>query len=91
MGLSPKLFQGPTNFLGRDFEEVRRLFPESERVLPPPLKIFLEEERATPLVGYAIQVTPELVALERAFEQYVLLEEEVEIATLQRATFDAQA
>jgi hypothetical protein len=91
MGLSPKLFQGPSNFLGRDLEEVLRLFPEAERALPPPTKIFLEEERATPLVGYAIQVTPELVALERAFEQYVLLEEEVEIATLQRAAFDAQA
>jgi hypothetical protein len=91
MGISSKLLQGPFNFLGRDTEEVRRLFPESERILPPAQKIYLEEERATPLHGFAILVTPELVALERAFEQYVLLEEEVEIAILQRATFDSQA
>jgi hypothetical protein len=86
-----KLIQGPFNFLLREGDDARRLFPESERALPAPYKIFLDEERATPLTGYAIQVTPELVALERAFEQYVLFEEEVEIAILQRATFDSQA
>ena len=85
------LFRGPYNFLSGEAEEVRRHFPDSERVLPPPYKIYLEDEGATPLLGYAIQITPELVALERAFEQYVLLEEEVEIAILQRATFDSQA
>ncbi len=86
-----KLLTGPTNFLLRDSEDVRRLFPEADRALPPPQKIFLEDEASTPIQGYAIQVTPELVALERAFEQYVLLEEEVELAILQRAAFDSQA
>jgi hypothetical protein len=86
-----KLLQGNFNFLANDAEEIRRLFPEPERVLPPPYSIFFEDERAKPLSGYAIQVTPELVALERAFEQYVHFEEEVELAILQRATFDSQA
>lgn len=90
--LSPlKLLTGATHFLLRDPEDVRKLFPDVERALPPPQKIFLEDEAATPILGYAIQVTPELVALERAFEQYVLFEEEVEIAILQRASFDSQA
>jgi hypothetical protein len=85
-----KLFQGPFNFL-RDAEEVRKLFADADRSLPPPYKIYFEDEGATPLLGFAIQVTPDLVALERAFEQYVLAEEEVEIAILQRAAFDSQA
>jgi hypothetical protein len=90
--LSPlKLLTGPTHFLLRDPEDVRRLFPDAERALPPPQKIFLEDESATPIIGYPLLVTPELVALERAFEQYVLLEEEIELAILQRATFDSQA
>jgi len=88
---SARLFQGPFNFLSRKPEDVRRLFPDIEKVLPSPYKIYLEDERATPLLGFAVQVTPELVALERAFEQYVLLEEEIEIAILQRTSFDSGA
>jgi len=90
MILQSKLIQGPFTFL-RDAEEVRQVFPDVDRTLPSPYKIYFEDESATPQVGYAIQVTPELVALERAFEQYVLFEEEVEVAILQRATFDSQA
>jgi hypothetical protein len=86
-----KLLTGPSQFLLRDPEDVRRVFPDAERTLPPAQKIFLEDEGATPILGYAIQVTPELVALERAFEQYVLLEEEIELAILQRAAFDSVA
>jgi hypothetical protein len=90
--LSPlKLLSGPHLFLLRDPEDVRRLVPDADRALPPPQRIYLEDEGATPILGYPIQVTPELVALERAFEQYILLEEEVELAILQRATFDSQA
>ncbi len=90
--LSPlKLLHGPTHFLLRDPEDVRRLFPDAERALPPPQKIFLEDESATPILGYALLVTPELMALERAFEQYVLQEEEIELAIMQRAAFDSQA
>ena len=83
-----KLFQGPFNFL-RDAEEVNKLFADADRSLPPPYRIYLEDEGATPLLGFAIQVTPDLVALEHAFERYVLFEEEVEIAIAQRATFDS--
>jgi len=90
MALQNKLFQGPFHFL-RDAEEVRKLFADADRTLPPPYRIYLDDETATPHLGYAIQITPDLLALERAFEQYVLFEEEVEIAILQRASFDSQA
>lgn len=90
MALHGKLFQGPYNFL-RDADEVRKIFADADRTLPPPYRIYLEDETATPHLGYAIQITPDLLALERAFEQYVLFEEEVEIAILQRASFDSQA
>ncbi len=86
-----KLLTGSFNFLLRDADELRRHFPEAERALPSPQKIFLEDEAATPLIGFLVQLTPELVALERAFEQYVMAEEEVELAVLQRASFDSQA
>jgi len=90
MVLQSKILEGPFSFL-RDAEDVRQIFPDADRVLPSPYKIYFEDEAATPQLGYAIQVTPELVALERAFEQYVLFEEEVELAILQRASFDSQA
>jgi hypothetical protein len=90
MTLQTKLFQGPFNFL-REPEEVRSLFADADRTLPPPARIYLDDETATPHLGYVVQITPDLLALERAFEQYVMFEEEVEIAILQRATFDSQA
>ncbi|HSM14796.1 MAG TPA: hypothetical protein VLA66_12085, partial [Thermoanaerobaculia bacterium] len=86
-----QILNGPLNFLQRDAEELRRLAPDAERSLPPLQKIFLEDDAATPRLGFPVLVTDELQALERAFEQYVTQEEEVEIAILQRASFDSQA
>jgi len=86
-----KLLTGPFHFLLGESDELPRLFPDAERVLPPPQKIFLENERSTPILGFAVQLTPELVALERAFEHYVMGEEEVELAVVQRRAFDSQA
>jgi hypothetical protein len=86
-----QLLSGPLNFLHRDPEEVRRVLPEAERSLPPLQRIYLDDEAATPLVGFPVLATSELAALDRAFEAYVVQEEEVELAVLQRASFDAQA
>jgi hypothetical protein len=86
-----QLLSGPLNFLHRDPEEIRRFLPEAERSLPPLQRIYLDDEAATPLVGFPVLATAELAALDRAFEAYVVQEEEVELAVLQRAAFDAQA
>jgi hypothetical protein len=86
-----QLLSGPLNFLQRDPEEIRRVLPEAERSLPPLQRIYLEDEAATPLVGFPVLATAELAALDRAFEAYVVQEEEVELAVLQRSSFDAQA
>ncbi|MDQ1347333.1 MAG: Guanylate cyclase protein [Acidobacteriota bacterium] len=82
---------GPFNFLGRSSEELRRLVPDAEQILPAQQKIFQEDETATPLIGYPVLLTPELAALDRAFDGYLAQEEEVEYATLQRIAFDSSA
>ncbi len=86
-----QLLSGPSNFLLRDPEEVRRIIPDADRSLPQVQRIYLEDESATPLLGFPVLATSELRALERAFEQYVIQEEEVELAVLQRTAFDSQA
>lgn len=86
-----QILTGPLNFLQREPEEIRRILPDSDRSLPPVQRIYLEDESATPLLGFPVLATPELQALERAFEQYVVQEEEVELAIVQREGFDSQA
>ncbi len=88
---APQALTGPFNFLGRSPEELRRLLPDADQILPAQLKIFQEDESATPLFGYPVLMTPELAALDRAFEGYLAQEEEVEYATLQRIAFDSSA
>ena len=86
-----QLLTGPFNFLRRDPDELRRIVPDADRILPPVQRIYLEDDAATPLLGFPVLASAELRSLERAFEQYVVLEEEVELAVLQRAAFDSQA
>lgn len=86
-----QLLTGPFNFLVRTPEEVRRLVPDADRSLPQPQKIFLEDETATPLVGFPVLASRELAALEQALEQYIGQEEEVELAVQQRSAFDSSA
>ena len=86
-----QLLAGPFNFLGRGPEELRRVLPDADRILPVPLRIYLEDEHATPLLGFPILSSVALGALERAFESYLAQEEEVEFATIQRTSFDSSA
>lgn len=86
-----QLLTGPLNFLVRTPEEIRRLVPDADRSLPLPQKIFLEDESATPLIGFPILASRELAALDQALEQYVVQEEEVELAVGQRSSFDSSA
>ena len=82
---------GPFNFLGRGPDEIRRVFPDAERILPAPQKIFLDDENATPIIGYPVLASPELASLDRAFDTYLAQEEELEYATIHRTSFDSSA
>ncbi len=84
-----QLFQGPTHFLLRPAEELRRIFLDPDRSLPQPLAIFREDESATPWFGYPVLWTPALEALDRALERYVLAEEDAQLAMIQGSAFNA--
>ncbi|MCL4838956.1 MAG: hypothetical protein KJ058_13430 [Thermoanaerobaculia bacterium] len=83
--------KGPFSFLSRDPAEILRLVPDAERSLPVPQQIFLEDEAATPLVGFPVLLSAELRELEAALEEYLRFEEGVQLAVLARQPFDPNA
>jgi hypothetical protein len=83
--------QGPFNFLSPDPEEVRRLMPDLQRVLPMPRPIFLEDESATPLQGFPILLSPGLLELRAALRELVHAEEAVQVSGLRREGHDVKA
>ncbi|RMH21234.1 MAG: hypothetical protein D6696_06315 [Acidobacteria bacterium] len=84
------LSRGLYSFLRPDPEEIRRVIPDAERVLPTPQSIFLEDESATPLIGFPVLRSRGLGALEEALERYLKSEEEAQIAYERRQGFDSQ-
>ncbi|MFL6290773.1 MAG: hypothetical protein ACJ759_07750 [Thermoanaerobaculia bacterium] len=86
-----QLLQGPFNFLRPDMEEVRRLVPELERALPMPRPIYLEDEAATPIRGFPILQSVGMDTLRKALGQFILSEENAQLAAARRDTFDRKA
>jgi hypothetical protein len=86
-----QMLQGPFNFLRPDPDEVRRLMPDFQRVLPMPRPIFLEDETATPLQGFPVCLSPGLLGLRAALRDYVEAEEGIQVAGLKRESHDARA
>jgi hypothetical protein len=86
-----QLLSGPFNFLRPDPEEVRRLFPDYQRTLPLPRTIFLEDESATPIQGFAILASDGMANLRDALSRYILAEEAMQVAALRRETHDLKA
>jgi hypothetical protein len=86
-----QVLQGPFNFLRADMEEVRRLVPELERALPTPRPIFLEDEGATPIPGFAILLSPGMDSLRQSLAQYLFAEETAQLAAIRRDTWDRKA
>lgn len=80
--------KGPFSFLQKEPLELLRLVPDAERSLPVPQRIYLEDESATPLLGFPVLENEPMQALEQALEQYLLVEEEVRLAVATRQTFD---
>ena len=85
------LLRGPFHFLRPTAEEVRRVFPEDQRLLPTPFPIYLDEESATPFHGFPILVSEGLEALRDALAQYVGVEEEAQLRALCREPFPRTA
>ena len=86
-----QILQGPFNFLRPDADEVRRLMPDLQRVLPMPRPIFLEDESATPLQGFPILLSPGVLGLRAALREYIEAEEAVQVAGLRRESHDVKA
>ncbi|HEX2252489.1 MAG TPA: hypothetical protein VHQ65_04390 [Thermoanaerobaculia bacterium] len=83
-----QLLRGPFHFLRPDADEVGRLFPDIDRTLPPPRPIFLDEEEATPVDGFAVLIGGQTETLRSALTDYVLAEELVQTAVFARAPHD---
>ncbi len=86
-----QLLTGPFNFLRPDPEEVRRLFPDSQRTLPLPRAIYLEDESSTPVHGFAILASEGMASLRDALHAYILAEEAMQVAALRRESHDLKA
>lgn len=86
-----QLLQGPFNFLRPDMEEVRRLVPELERALPMPRPIYLEDEGSTPIRGFPILQSVGMETLRKSLAQFILAEENAQLAAARRDTFDRKS
>lgn len=79
---------GPFNFLRIDADELRRLAPDFERTLPTPRPVFLEDEGATPVLGFAVAASERMEILRAALRQFLAAEEAVQISVLSREPLD---
>lgn len=85
------LSHGQFNFLRPDTAEIRRVVPSAEERLPVPLRIFLEDDSASPLVGFPLLKSRGLRVLEGALGEYLQAEEESQFAARSREAFDTKA
>lgn len=84
----PRQLPGPFVFLDPSSDEPNGLRSVQERALPLARKIFLEDEEATPLTGFPILISSRLMALEKALEEYIVLEERAQFELAHRRPFD---
>lgn len=84
------LSRGIFGFLKPDPDNVRRLIPSAEEILPRPQRIFLEDEEATPLVGFPILLSPGLQHIDNALGEYFDAEIEAQCAFYTRQAFDSK-
>lgn len=89
--LLERLSHGKFNFLRPDPAEVRRVIPSADERLPWPEQIFLEEESASPLVGFPVMRSRGLKVLEGVLGEYLQAEEESQFSARVRESFDTKA
>lgn len=85
-----RLLIGPRHFLRSSAEELARVLPDAEEILPRPQRIFLEDELATPLVGFPLLESAETEAFRSALEAWVEAECRVQIAVLSGRPVDVK-
>jgi len=85
-----RLLIGPRHFLRSSAEELARVLPDAEEVLPRPQRIFLEDELATPLVGFPVLEGEATEAFRAALEAWVEAECRVQIAVLSGRPVDVK-
>lgn len=85
-----RLLIGPRHFLRSSAEELARVLPDADQVLPRPQRIFLEDELATPLVGFPLLEGDETEAFRAALEAWVEAECRVQVAVLSRRPVDVK-
>ena len=83
--------QGPFSFLRPEPEEVRRMVAAGGLSLPRPQLIYLDDEGATPLVGFPVLTGDRHRALRESLIQYVLQEERTQMAIFRRQPSDRKA
>lgn len=83
-----QLLAGPFNFLRIDAAELRRVAPDYERTLPVPRPIYLEDEGATPILGFPVAASERMEMLRTALRQFLAAEEAVQISVLSREVLD---
>jgi hypothetical protein len=86
-----RVLAGPFHFFRPVEEELRQLFPEGLDVLPRPQRIFLADERSTPIVGFPVLVNDRSRELEAATVAYVEAEEQLGVAMERRRANDSRA
>ena len=77
-----RIFSGEFSFLRPSPEEIRRIVPSFEKVLPVPWRIFLEPEDATPLLGFPVLISSRSRELEQVLKAYLVAEERTQAAKL---------
>ena len=85
-----RLLRGPFSFLRLDRQEIESIMPRAPEILPQPHRIFLDKEKATPLVGFAVLHNPKVQELRESLAEYIHAEEKVQTAQLRGVLFDAR-
>jgi hypothetical protein len=80
-----RLVHGTRHFLCGDAEELLRVLPDAELLLPRAQRVFLEDELATPLVGFPVLVGEGTEAFRHALEEYLGAEIKVQSQVLRGA------
>lgn len=83
-----RVLRGPLNFLSPEPEEILRLVPNADVILPMPQRIYLGDESATPLVGFPVLASDRSEELSRALVAYLQAEELAQIGSIARGTVD---
>lgn len=84
-------FRGQFTFLHRDEEELRRVMPDAGDILPVPQRVFLEDEDATPLLGFPILTNDRTNRLRQTLEAYVEHETRVQTGMFAAGAVETKA